>query len=655
VNIRLTAISGQIWTLGFPTGSLLLSDRVTEAPVLRRRLASRSLGPAREGSAPRRRRWLYGALGVIALASAVAVPVVPAAADTGAITFNSVSGNGSGNLTVTVTSDDPLASITVHLWSGAPDTGTAALSRSDFTEQGTFSAGIQQTWVLNAPATDLAALPAGTYAATADATDLDGDQTTITDQPLAGTFNFQVVPSISLTQATVPSTAPNQDINITGQLNAVQPLDTTAAGWGGQPVAITDSSNTKWTGTTLSDGSFSIQVTGTPGDQYTASVAATGANLAATSPTSTTDVPQYATTSITATATPAPYGQQTISGALTYQSGLNQATAPGGVTITATSPGQQNIVTTTGANGNFSMLLPAVAGTTTWTLSSQNNDLATNPFLAGTQESISAMQTWPSAISGFSATLNRYYTLTVGGCLSTSTQPPPPADYPMIQIQYELTTAGPWRELGTVSTTTMPGCKGAEFRAQGTALAASAYYRAYFPGDGTYTSATGASMKAALIATRFSSFTASPKSVAAGKNLKISGTLQYHTNKWHGYAHQRVLLIFAKRKDAKRYFSFKWLTTGKNGTFSHTFAYNLGTMWWSANYNGNSKHLIAGAHPIHVTMYGRAVRRVAAMQSPAQLTTAWSETMHGKGGWQSFGFPFLMAAEPLLILMGRQA
>ena len=206
-------------------------------------------------------------------------------------------------------------------------------------------------------------------------------------------FNFQVVPSISLTQATVPSTAPNQDVNITGQLNAVQPLATTATGWGGQPVAITDSSNTKWTGTTLSDGSFSIQVTGTPGDQYTASVAATGANLAATSPTSTTDVPQYATTSIAATATPAPFGQQTMAGTLTYQSGLNQLAAPGGVTITATSAGQQNIVTTTGANGTFSMLLPAVAGTTTWTLSSQNNDLATNPFLAGTQESISAMQT----------------------------------------------------------------------------------------------------------------------------------------------------------------------------------------------------------------------------------------------------------------------
>ena len=124
-------------------------------------------------------------------------------------------------------------------------------------------------------------------------------------------------------------------------------------------------------------------------------------------------------------------------------------------------------MTTTGANGNFSMLLPAVAGTTTWTLSSQNNDLATNPFLAGTQESISAMQNWPSAISGFSATLNRYYTLTVGGCLSTDTQPAPPADYPTIQIQYELTTAGPWHELGTVGTTTITGCKGAAFLAQG--------------------------------------------------------------------------------------------------------------------------------------------------------------------------------------------
>jgi len=628
--------------------------------VSRRRLASRSLAPASEAKAPRSRRWLYATLGVIALAGSVAVPVLPAAADTGNITFNSVSGDGSGDLSVSITSDDPLGNITVHLWSGGSDTGTEVLSPTDFSEQGTFvDSTTPQTWVLNNPAVDLAGLQPGTYTATLDVTDADNDQTVPDLSPTTpSTFNFQIVPSISLSQPTVTSTSPGQDVNITGQLNAIQPLATAATGWAGQTVTITDSSNTTWSGTSASDGSFSIPVTGTPSDQYTASIAATAANLAATSPTTTTDVAQFATTSITATATPAPYGQQSIAGTLTYQSGLNQLPAPGGVTITASASGQQNIVTTTNGNGTFSMMLPAVAGTTTWTLSSENDDLATTPFLAGTQESISATQIWPAAIGGFSATLNKYYSLTVGGCMSTSTPPPPPADFPTIQIQYELTSAGPWHVLGYVSTTTITGCNGAAFLAQGAAPAQSAYYRAYFPGDGVYTSATGPSVRAALIATRFSSFTASPKSVAAGKKVTISGTLQYYTNKWHAYGRQRVLLIYAKHRNARVYFAFKWLTTSKKGTFSDTFADNFGTQWWSANYNGNSTHLVAGAPPVHVTVHGRSsARRTAAGQptATAELATAFFGTMHGQAGWQDPGWPFVMAAEPLLILMGPQA
>ncbi len=598
-------------------------------------------------------------MGVIALAGAVVVPVLPAAADTGSIAFNSVSGNGSGNLTVTVTSDDPLASITVHLWSGAPDVGTPALSKSDFTEQGSFSAGTPQTWVLNAPAADLAGLAPGSYAATADGTDLDGDQT-VSDQSLSGSFNFLAQPTLTLSGLT--STQPNQSVNAMGQVTGCATLSCPTLGWPvGTPVTVTDTtkaSQPTWQGaTTDAGGDFQVpQVTAVPGDSYVASVPATSTNLAGTSA-AVQDAAQFATTSITATATQAPFGHQTITGSLTYQSGLSQVPAPSGVTISFTAEGQPTITTTTGTNGTFSQLLPPITGTTAWTLSSEPNDLATNPFLAGTQESISATQTpWSASIGGFSATINRDYFLTVGGCMSTTTQPAPPADFPQIQIQYELTKAGPWIELGTVSTMTMTGCQGVAFFAGGLTRIPSAYYRASFPGDDIYTPATSASVKAALIQTRFTSFTASPKTVNAGKKLKISGTLQYHSNKWHGYAHQRVLLIFAKRKNAKRYFSFKWLTTGKNGTFSDTFAYNLGTMWWSANYNGNSTHFVAGASPIHVTMHGRAVRRVAATRptARAQLATALFETMHGKGGWRSVGWPFLIAADPLLIMMGKQ-
>ncbi len=103
-----------------------------------------------------------------------------------------------------------------------------------------------------------------------------------------------------------------------------------------------------------------------PGDSYVASVPATSTNLAGTS-TAVQDVAQYATTSITANATPAPFGHQTITGTLSYQSGISQVPAPSGVTITFTAQGQPPITTTTGASGNFSQMLPPITGTTVWT------------------------------------------------------------------------------------------------------------------------------------------------------------------------------------------------------------------------------------------------------------------------------------------------
>jgi hypothetical protein len=627
--------------------------------VVRRRLVRRPLAPVSAPRARLRHRWLYAALAGLALTGSIVLPALPAAADTGTITFNSVSGDGSGNLAVTVTSDDPLSSITVYLWPGVPDTGTAALTSSDFTEQGTFSAGVPQIWTLSTPSTDLSTLPPGTYTATAIATDADLDQTTPADQVLTGAFNFQIVPSISLSQATVSSTAPGQDVNITGQLTAVQPLGISPTAWSGQTVTITDSSSTTWTGTSGTNGSFSIPVTGTPNDQYTASVAATAANLGATSPTSTTDVAQFATTSISAAATSAPYGQQSITGTLTYQSGLSQVAAPGGVQITAMADGQQPVSTTTSGNGSFSMMLPAVTGTTIWNLTSQANDLATSPFLAGTTTSISAVQTWPATLGGFSATLSKYYVLTVGGCLSSSLDPAPPPDFPTIQIQYELTTAGPWRELGTVSTTQMTGCAGAAFLAQGGAPAAGAYYRAYFPGDETYQPASGIGVKAALIATRFDPFQASARTLASpAKKVTISGTLQYRGRKWTGYARQRVLLIYSKNN--KSWYAYHWLRTNNKGAFSSTFADAVGTAYWSANYNGNGTHLVAGAPEVKVTVRHWHARVTGGPGQQPQPVTAFFTTGPSGGSQRSsswhtgIGWPFLMAADPLLILMGVQ-
>ena len=328
---------------------------------------------------------------------------------------------------------------------------------------------------------------------------------------------------------------------------------------------------------------------GIPNDTYTASVGATATTLAANQSGSIADVPTYATTSITAVATPAPYGKQSITGTLTYQSGLSQADAPAGVTITAAAKGQSPVSTTTIANGSFSMMLPAVTGTTSWNLSSQA-DTGHEPVpRRARRQSISATRSGRPRSAGFTATLSKYYVLTVGGCLSSPIiTPAPPPDYPTVQIQYELTTAGPWRELGTVSTTQMTGCPGAAFLAQGGAPAASAYYRAYLPRRRHLPVGGRHQRQGRAHRDPLQPVPGVPAYLASrSKKVTISGTLQYRGSKWRGYAHQRVLLIYSMNN--KTWYAYQWVRTNSTGAFSLTFADSVGTAYWSANYNGNAR------------------------------------------------------------------
>ena len=107
--------------------------------------------PAPDPQAPRsRRRWIYAAVSAAALLAAIAIPAIPAAADNGEIDFTTVTGDGSGDLAVTVASDYPLlaGSLTVHLFSGSND----VLDLTDFTTD-------LSTWAYDAPQTYTLASP----------------------------------------------------------------------------------------------------------------------------------------------------------------------------------------------------------------------------------------------------------------------------------------------------------------------------------------------------------------------------------------------------------------------------------------------------------------------------------------------------------------
>jgi hypothetical protein len=586
---------------------------LTKGCAVSRRPVFQSANSAPDG--PRQRQpLLLAAACLIVLAGSAAGPAVPAAAASG-IVFGTISGNGSGNLTVPVTSPTPLTSMTIHLWSGGAD--VLDLPFADF--QNVNPGGSEQIYqlIVSEPAlqNELGSLPLGTYTATADAADGSGDS--VTDQALSGSFDYLNTPSVSISSTDAQTTYQGEPITLTGQLGIVppgSPSGTIPTPWGGQQVTITQlSNNEQWTVTTASDGSYSITVPGVPTAFYVASVPASVTNIAASAPLAVEDLPVYAQTRLTASAPTVLAGQpQTISGTLTYAAGGGWQPAAG-LLVTADSPGQAGMTATTNANGSFSMTMPVDPGTSGWDLSSPILDLNSDPFIAGAQITINVTQLWPAAITGFMASLSKYGVLTVGGCLASTIPPGPIEDYPTLEIQYSAARSGPWHELGTVGTGFVTGCAGAGFLASGPAPLASAYYRAYFAGDSAYGPATSSSSRAWLYQTRFSHFAVTPHKVAAGKHVTVRGTLQTLGRTWRGYAGQRVLLIY-RPVGSKDWYGYKWVKTNRTGGFSATFADKVGTAYWSANYYGNKTHLVAGAPVVKVSVHrnAAAVARISA-------------------------------------------
>ncbi len=591
-----------------------------------RRPASLLPAAARVLQARWHRRWGPAALGALALASPLIMAAAPAAAQ--GIRFASVSGDGSGDLTITVSSPSQLTDWTLSLSNGS---GSYPIDDfTDFTDQGAFTANQPQTYMLNAA--DAASvfgaagigLPPGSYTVTATAaTDSNGD-TLGAQQVMQGAFSFLAQPVLALSSSTFETTEPDQPVSVGGQLTGCATLSCPAS-WAGALVAVTDvtaASTPQWTTTdTGSSGDFSVAgVTGIPGHSYSASMPAVpGVSLAATAPSATQDVPQYAETSITARAAPAPYGKQSLTGQLTYQSELTQNPAPPGVPVTATS-GSHEVSTTTGADGQFRLALPAIAGTTNWQLTTRNN-LTTTPFLAGTMYSVPATQLWPVKITGFTASLNRFGQVTVAGCLSAAIKAAPQPEFAQIQIQWRSRRAGRWRELGTVNATRGTDCAGASVYGYGSAPATSAYYRAYFPGDSVYAAAVSVRTERVWIyRTRFRSFRAVPRPVNAGSKITISGTLQYRGRRWRGLRRQLVWILLSYNRTQWFFIAQLRPRTNRRGAFSMSFPDFYGSAYWSAAFQGSRRYFEVSAPVRWVRVRGGAsALRPSPVRLPARI------------------------------------
>src|SRR5262249_29098401 len=141
--------------------------------------------------------------------------------------------------------------------------------------------------------------------------------------------------------------------------------------------------------------------------------------------------------------------------------------------------GHPSLTATTDKSGHFTAALPKQAASTDWIVRAGGGQ-----FLTSVAATLPMTVELPTAITGFHATLNQYWQVSVRGCLGLA--PNTPGYLPSLKglmIQYSPGPHGPWHTLGTVPTaqkSSLCGNGGRTFSATFTALRNYAYYRAYF-------------------------------------------------------------------------------------------------------------------------------------------------------------------------------
>jgi hypothetical protein len=549
--------------------------------------------------------WLAG------LAVVAGITAIPAAAsaDSGTITIGAASSPQSnvGLLSIQASATTPITSISAQVMSGQTD----ELDVSDFTlTSGTTTDG---TWTVQNAITQQQ-LALGGYTVDVSATDSGGDS--VTGQQASGTFDFVVIPAITLSASPMSISYDDQSVTFSGTVTGTWPDGSTQplASW---PVEL--NATAAWTAslTTGSDGSFQDTVVHPEidGDLYFAttdwtSTTAGGAS-SAVGITATKDP-----VDLTATLSPAhtDYGKPvTISGKATYQSGsawkpLSDST----IDVYSGPPVDSGFVplatATTGTDGSYSLTMTAEgSGTFTVYAGGLPDDYYPDQLLAQATQNVTVSVKYQVSMTKFTASLGTLGVLSVSTCLNVAAAAFPPL-LP-VQIQYAASPRGPWHTLHTthraLTGLTCPRrAPGEKLTAQADVTVASAYYRLYYPGSSTYLSASTGSLHRWKYLTKITDFKASPHHVAKGGRITVSGQLREYVHHWKDFAWQRVLILLRPKGSKTWYWIYK-VKTGKTGRFTKTFT-DPASATWSATYEGGSTHFASGAIGVYVSRSGPA-------------------------------------------------
>ncbi len=517
------------------------------------------------------------------------VPVRPATPASGTILVTASSPASSvGQLAVTFNAPSNIAGFTAHILTGQ-GTDVLDLPQSAFTlTSGTAQAGI---WTVT-KAISQQQLLLGSYQVTVDATDSGADQ--ITGVP-AGPLNYLIQPTVTLSANPTAISNAQPTATLSGTVTGRWPdgstgpiADLPVYSTGPSPNAPTDASG---------DFSFTVGIGGT------FSVYVQGGQVAyATSPpvTITANSTPTAVTATLSTSTTS-YGKTvTVSGTLTDKPGSVWQPLRG-VQVVVSVPGYPQSAPVTDSAGHYSATFTALYGGSVPVdfNAVATGDFATYPWLNPAQVTTRNLTTiLPTSITQFSASVDPQGFVSVSGCVGIESLPYNTAFYGRnpVAIQYSTRPSGPWKLLGKISQlgTNDTNCGIAELEASFAgsfpARLARAYYRAYFPGDSVqlWEPSASAARLAWKYLTMVSSFKVSPRRVAAGGHVAISGALLQQTSGWRAFAHQQILIIY-RRPGQKTWFWIVRTTTSSDGRFSATIKDTFSATW-SAYYAGDSTH-----------------------------------------------------------------
>ena len=218
----------------------------------------------------------------------------------------------------------------------------------------------------------------------------------------------------------------------------------------------------------------------------------------------------------------------------------------------------------------------------------------------------------PTVISGFKASLNENWGLSVSGCLGfpAGDKTERIAHTTGLTVQY-ASPGGSWKKLGAISASESDqvcGTGGIKFTGSFGAKENYADYRVVYAGTTgvtSYAASTGGAVLAWRYADRITGYKVSPTTVNAGGKLTIKGTLQYYYSGWHNYGGQTIVVYLHPQGSNPTWYWLVKVKTNSKGQFSTTFKDPVSATWQVVFAGNNSKgvgHLSTVSPEVYVRL-----------------------------------------------------